>query len=445
MASAFLQYVNQTGSPYHSVSVGKKLLSDCGFREVAEGTNWQLQRGGKYFVTRGGSDICAFVIGNKFDVDKGGFAIVGAHTDSPCLRLRPKTVVQPVGNYLQVGVNIYGGGLWHTWLDRDLGLAGKVIYKEKNALVEKIIRIAKPILVIPNLAIHLQTADERKAFLLNPENHLQPMLLTEADLKKSEGKHPAPLLEAVAEEAGVPAESITDMDLCLFDAQDGRLTGLKDDFISAGRIDNLASTWACLQAIAEFDASESIDIAVSVAFDHEECGSQSQTGADSNALQVWLQWIHEAFDSRGTNELTRMIHRSFLISADGVHGLHPNYATKHQAEHRPCLNEGMVIKTNPNQRYATTCTGASFVREICARSNVKVQDICVKNDSPCGTTIGPIMSSNLGIRTVDLGIPQLAMHSCREVCGAHDLEELKKFCLGFFTHFRAVDTASIKI
>lgn len=442
MASKFLAYVNQTGSPYHSVSVAKKFLIDRGFSELVEGKVWKLERGGRYVLTRGGSDIFAFVVGKTFDAEKHGFAIVGAHTDSPCLRLRPKTNIAPVGDYVQVGVHVYGGGLWHTWLDRDLGLAGKVVYKEDGVIKETLVRIAKPILTIPNLAIHLQTADERKAFLVNPETHLQPILLTAPDAKKSEGRHPSALLEAVASRAGIPADSITDMDLCLFDAQAGCTTGVNDDFIATGRVDNLASTWACVEAIADCDPNEISDIAVSVAFDHEECGSQSQTGAESNALQVWLQKVGECFGAGGTNDFMRTIHRSFLISADGVHGLHPNYAAKHQSEHRPCLNGGIVIKTNPNQRYATTCTGASYIREIGEKCNVKIQDICVKNDSPCGSTIGPIISAKLGVRAVDLGISQLAMHSCRETCGAHDLAELYKFCLGFFKELRGIDSAA---
>jgi len=463
-ASRFIQYVNQTGSPYHTVSVGKKLLLDKGFEELVEGTKWALEAGGKYVVTRNGSDILAFVVGKKFDASKeqGGFAIVGAHTDSPCLRLRPKSRVAKTGNYLQVGVHVYGGGLWHTWLDRDLGLAGKVVYVQDGKPVEKLVRIAKSILVIPNLAIHLQTSDERKSFTVNPENHLQPVLMTSVESKKKDnegsedkkteakkqGSHAPELLEAVGKEIDVDPATITDMDLCLFDMNEARLVGLNDDFIASARIDNLASTWACLDAISDFDASESVDIAVAMAFDHEEAGSQSATGADSNVTQVWLQWIHESLCSKQespVNDYSRMIHRSFLISADGVHGFHPNYPSRHQAEHRPCLNEGVVIKTNPNQRYATTCTGAAVVRQVGLKSDVKIQDICVKNDSPCGSTIGPIISSKLGIRAVDLGIAQWAMHSCRETCGANDLEELKKLCLGFYRHFRSIDDATSKI
>lgn len=400
---------------------------------------------------------------------------MGAHTDSPCLRLRPKSRVAKTGTYLQVGVHVYGGGLWHTWLDRDLGLAGKIVHVKDGKPVETLVRIAKSILIIPNLAIHLQTAEERKSFTVNPENHLQPVLLTTSDSKnnwaekkeegKEEGKaeekgkkkensHAPELLEAIGKEVGVDPATITDMDLCLFDTNEGRLVGLNDDLIASARIDNLASTWACLDAISEFDPSESVDVAVAIAFDHEECGSTSHSGADSNATQVWLQWIHESIcgtylerknSSTPVNDFSRMIHRSFLISADGVHGFHPNYPAKHQAEHRPCLNDGIVIKTNPNQRYATTCTGAAVIRQVGLKSDVKIQDICVKNDSPCGSTIGPLLSAKLGVRAVDLGIAQWAMHSCRETCGAYDLEELKKFCLGFYQHFRSIDDATSKI
>jgi len=453
MASKFINFVNQTGSPYHTVSVAKKSLIDRGFKELREGTKWCLELGGKYVVTRNGSDIFAFIVGNKFDPksEKGGFVCVGAHTDSPCLRLRPKSKVAPVGSYLQIGVHVYGGGLWHTWFDRELGLAGKVMCREGNGIVEKLIRVAKPVCVIPNLAIHLQSAEERKAFQVNPENHLMPVLLTDAKNNKTEGKHPNQLLDLIAKELNVKSEDIIDMDICLFDTQPGQLSGINDDFVSTARIDNLASTWACVEGLADFDPSESHDVSVAVAFDHEEVGSVSYVGANSNAMETWLKWIHESLNTTlgktdaGENDYNRMIQRSFLFSADGVHGLHPNYAGKHQAEHRPDLNGGVVIKTNPNQRYATNCTGSSVVREIGTRSNVQVQDICVKNDSPCGSTIGPALSSVLGVRTVDLGIPQLAMHSCREICGAHDLEELRKLCVGLWTHFRDIDEKISKI
>lgn len=462
-AKQFIDFANETGSPYHTVTACTRLLKASGFEELRDGKQWAVKAGGKYFVTKGGSDVMAFVVGGKFKGDGGesGMSIVGAHTDSPCLRLRPNSKMSPSAGMMQVGVQTYGGGLWHTWFDRGLGLAGKVVVKDTASgnLSEHLVRIARPVLILPNLAIHLQTADERKAFAVNPETNLQPVLCSKIfdddasaaagrEAEQKDGifaRHHAALLEAVAKEVGCAPADIVDADLCLMDAQPSNLVGLYEEFISSPRIDNLLSTWAAVQGLCDYSKGPAVgdatDICIAVSFDHEECGSQSSAGAEGDTFPTWADRI---LGSLEVPILTRpeVFARSFVLSTDCAHGFHPNYTGKHQSEHRPEFHKGVVIKTNANQRYATTALTSALFREVCKRANVPVQDFVVRNDSPCGTTIGPIISAKMGIRTIDIGAAQWAMHSCRETCASSDADHLEKLCAAFYEQFRAVDSST---
>lgn len=478
-AKRFIDFANETGSPYHTVSACAKLLSDAGFKELkdseafADADGKPLANCGKYFVTKGGADIMAFVVGGKFRTDMGkkswdaGLSMVGAHTDSPCLRLRPNSKISSSG-MLQVGIQTYGGGLWHTWFDRPLGFAGKVIVRDAKdgKLGERLVRVPDPVMLIPNLAIHLQSADERKAFNVNTESHLQPVLCSslyeaaheppkpaEAEAATAEpapaSRHHAALLQMLAKALGCQASDIVDTDLCLMDSQPSNIIGLHGEFISSPRIDNLLSTWAAVQGIIEFASDKAgvesaKDISIAVSFDHEEVGSQSLTGADGDTFPTWLQRLLGGLGVDPEHRPT-VFSRSFLVSADCAHGVHPNYSAKHQSEHRPELHKGIVIKANANQRYATTPLTAALLREVCSRAKVPVQDFIVRNDTPCGTTIGPIISAKTGIRTIDIGAPQWAMHSCRESCSAADTAHLLNLCKAFYQTFRDIDNATSKI
>lgn len=454
-ANQFLDFVNETGSPYHTVSACVSLLKKYGFQEVIDSETWKLEPGGKYYVTKGGADIMALTVGKKFSPDKSGITMFGAHTDSPCLRVRPVSKISGAG-MLQVGIQTYGGGLWHTWFDRPLGCAGKVIVRDSASgrLSEKLVRIAKPIMIIPNLAIHLTSADERKAFQVNPESHLQPLLCSKArdDHYRPEAKegaqegilarHHAALLEAIAAEVGCKTEDIADLDICLMDAFPGNLCGVYEEFVSVGRIDNVLSTWGGAQGICEWATTEAVsdseDICIMASFDHEECGSQSFTGADGTTFSTWVKRVLAGL---GVSDIkgAEVVNRSYLVSCDCAHGVHPNYAAKHQSEHKPELHKGMVIKTNANQRYASTALTSALFREICAKGGVPCQDFVVRNDCPCGTTIGPLISSLMGVRAIDVGAPQWAMHSCRETCGVDDCKHIKDLVKSLFSSFRTLD------
>mmetsp|Transcript_129316 Transcript_129316/g.295040 ORF Transcript_129316/g.295040 Transcript_129316/m.295040 type:complete len:481 (-) Transcript_129316:83-1525(-) len=440
----FLNYVNQTGSPYHSVSALLPGLQAKGFTALSEKDDWTtaVKPGGKYFVIRGSSMIFAFSIPEKVVVDTG-MVFVAGHTDSPCLRIRPNNDQASEG-YKQVGVECYGGGLWHTWLDRGLGFAGKVVVEGAGgALEEKLIRVDKPICLIPNLAIHLATADERAAFKISKEDNLQPVIATEAKVQLLGGDASVPgrkisgaLAGILTKELGVEADKIVDLDLCLMDATPSRTWGVHDEFIESGRLDNLCSTWCAFEAIADSGASPSICCAIG--FDHEEVGSQSWVGADSNAVETWVARITQALNM----DKSRSLQNSILVSADMAHGVHPNYAGKHQRQHRPMMHEGVVIKENANQRYMSNAASMAITREVAKKQSppVPIQDFVVKNDSPCGSTIGPMLCSNLGVRTVDVGVAQWAMHSVRESMGTDDLQHYLQLFKAFFTHFADVDS-----
>lgn len=435
LPNKFIDFVSQTGSPYHSVVACKKLLNAYGFEQLHEkATVWNVVRGGKYYITRNHSEIFAFAVGREFDEKRNGIVMVGAHTDSPCLRLRPKSNQKSEG-FLRLGVATYGGGLWYTWFDRPLGLAGKVIVRGTE---ERLVHIPKPVCIIPSLAIHLQSAEERKAFDANTENHLMPILCT-AGPASGDGKHAQELLDLLAHEAGCEPQEITDLDICLMDAAPPNLIGAKQEFISSPRVDNLMSTWACISALCEVDVNAFTDIAVAASFDHEEVGSNSTVGADSSTTAVWIERIMEALNISSPSIKASLLSKSILISADCAHATHPNYAGKHQAEHKVAMNGGIVFKMNCNQRYATTCTTTALARSICEKAGVKFQDFVVRNDSPCGSTIGPMLSSILGVRAIDIGAPQWAMHSCRETCGAADVEALHDFCKSAYANFRSID------
>ncbi|EPR58331.1 aspartyl aminopeptidase [Toxoplasma gondii ME49] len=468
----FLSFVNETGSPYHSVLAVQQRLIACGFSQLDERDKWDLRLGGKYFVTRNHSCIAAFVIGEKFKATSGGFTVVAAHTDSPCLRLRPNSNVKKEG-VQQVGVECYGGGLWHTWFDRGLGVAGKVVVKAQDgSLAEKLIRVDRPILVLPNLAIHLQSAEEISAFKINKETHLQPVLCTEvytqllaandstareekrteeadketegnsscSHLRKRQGERAAaPLLSLIAQELRVENEDIVEWDLCLMDATPGRFCGVHEEFVESPRLDNLGSTWAAFSALMECPSPHPEEISMAVGFDHEEIGSESYTGAGSNVLMVWMERVAQALSA--AEFYPQILSRSFLVSSDMAHGVHPNYAERHQGQNKPQMQQGVVIKENANQRYATNATSMALTRAVAEKGQVPMQMFTVKNDSRCGSTVGPILSARLGVRTIDIGIPQWAMHSCRETCGILDLYALQLLLKEFFASFRSIDNS----
>lgn len=462
-----IKFIDASPEPFHCVFTVKSNLLKEGFIELDEADpNWRniIKLGGKYFYTRNGSSIVAFIVGNRYK-DGNGFKIIGAHTDSPNLKLKPKTKRSSTG-LIQLNVESYGGGLWHTWFDRDLSLAGRVIVRDaEGSFAHRLVRIDRPLLRIPNLCIHLRSPDERESFKVNKEDHLIPILCDEVKkaLTKDDGKEESKgkedkeddeedeegledvwkeaqeptLLELLATELDCTQEEILDFELSLFDTQGAALSGFRSEYLVGSRIDNLASCFVAIEALISHghrqdnhdDTDDTADDAVSIValFDHEEVGSGSYAGAGSNLIEESLNRISTVLASSDPVELLENRHaalaKSFIMSVDMAHAVHPNYASKHEKTHSPMMNRGVVIKTNSNQRYATSGVTGFMVRELARASacGVPIQEFAVRNDCPCGSTIGPTLSAQTGIMAVDLGMPQLSMHSIREMMGVNDL------------------------
>jgi aspartyl aminopeptidase len=438
----FLAFVNEAVTPFHCVEKVSSMLSADGFQGLQENAVWPaLTPGGKYFVTRNDSTIIAFTVGGKY-VPGNGVKIVGAHTDSPNLALKPKTFSKR-GQYQGVASQLYGGGLWHTWFDRDLTVAGRVVLQQKGSsrITTKLVNLKKPILRIPTLAIHLTSAAEREAFAPNKESHVAPVsgthLMATANAEVDRlNDHNAGLMRLIADSCGVAIEEILDFDLSIIDTQPSAVGGIYDEFIFSPRLDNQVSCFCAVRAL--LDASDTVDadtmVRMVALFDHEEVGSSSSPGAAGSVLPDIIERLH----ANDAALRTTGIANSFALSVDGVHACHPNYEAKHEAEHRPALHEGPAVKYNANQRYATTGVTAAVVRSLAKLCDVPLQQTCVKNDSPCGSTIGPIVSTLTGVATVDLGGPMLSMHSVREMCGTVDCFYLTTLIKTFFDRYQDV-------
>ncbi|XP_030531268.1 probable aspartyl aminopeptidase isoform X2 [Rhodamnia argentea] len=459
VVSDFVAFLNASPTAFHAVDESKRLLRDAGYEQVSEREEWNLEAGNKYFFTRNHSTIVAFAIGKKY-VAGNGFHIVGAHTDSPCLKLKPVTKVSK-GGCLQVGVQTYGGGLWHTWFDRDLTIAGRVmIRKEKDGSASyshRLVRLEEPIMRIPTLAIHLDRS-ANDGFKVNTQTHLLPVLATSimAEMNKpaaengpedvsivNKSKHHSLLLQMLANQIGCEPDEICDFELQACDTQPGVVAGALKEFVYSGRLDNLCMSFCSLKALIDATFSESslddeTGVRMVALFDHEEVGSNSAQGAGSPAMFDALSRITSCFGS-DSKLIQKAIQRSFLVSADMAHALHPNYMDKHEENHQPKMHGGLVIKHNANQRYATNAVTSFVFREIAQKHNLPIQDFVVRNDMPCGSTIGPILASGVGIRTVDVGAPQLSMHSIREMCAADDVKHSYEHFKVYFQEFSYLD------
>ncbi len=395
--------------------------------------------------------MIAFTIGKNTNLNQTCFKIIGAHTDSPNLRFAPNSYLES-SKFEKFNLQTYGGGLWQTWFDRDLSVAGKLVVKDKQTkkLSTKLVRINYPLLRIPHLAIHL-TNDKNK-FEWNNENHLKAILSTTFfDEKKTQDKENIPeqekiitkklghkLANLLAKTADLDLEQIIDFDLALYDTQESNLLGFDQEFVSSGRLDNLGSSLTSLHALinTSLDITSQSSMNFIALFDNEEVGSLSFQGADS---EFFGKNLHRIFTTIQTSEdekndddsFLACCARSFVLSADMAHAFNPNYGEKYQCDHRSMIHGGVTIKINPQSRYATDSEGAALLKEIAKKANVPVQEFIVRQDSPCGTTIGPIISGKLGIKTADVGVPQFAMHSIREMCGVVDLYHY----LNFFEEF----------
>jgi aspartyl aminopeptidase len=412
-----LAFLDASPTPYHAVASAVQRLTAASFRPLEERDAWDDLAAGSYYVVHEGSALVAFVLA---DSPVKAFRIVGAHTDSPNLRLKPKPEYTKEG-YLQLGVEVYGGALLNSWLDRDLALAGRAMVRTETGEVEtRLVRLDQTRLRVPQLAIHLDRDVTEKGLILNKQEHMVPVLgLASSGQVEIRG--------LVATALGVPDASVIHLDLMLYDTLPPALGGAHEELIFSARLDNLAMCHAAVQAIAR----EQVPGAVIALFDHEEVGSQSVTGAQSHFLPRVLERLARR---RGVShdEHARTLARSLCLSADMAHAVHPNYDSRHEPRHKPLLNGGPVLKVNSQQRYATSARTATIVEELCKRLDVPLQQYVNRTDLPCGSTIGPITSTLLGVPTADVGNPMLSMHSCREMCGAADASHMERLLGAFF-------------
>ncbi|ROW17768.1 hypothetical protein VPNG_00534 [Cytospora leucostoma] len=480
-ALEFLDFVNASPTPYHAVASAVTRLEAAGFKAIKERDNWssELQPGGKYYLTRNGSSIVAFAIGKKW-APGNPIAMIGAHTDSPTLRIKPVSKKTNAG-FLQVGVETYGGGIWHTWFDRDLSIAGRVLVKDPEGnFVQKLIKVDKPILRIPTLAIHLDRASN---FDPNKETELFPIAgLAAAELNRTgetekEAKEKAAeidengefqplkaltqrhhpyLIDIIAQHAGVEADGVVDFELVLYDTQKSSLGGINDEFIFSPRLDNLNMTYCSVLGLIEsVKSGSSLDddssIRLITCFDHEEIGSTSAHGANSNLLPAVIRRLsvlpranfvesgsEKSYDHVNADDIATAFEQT--LSTSFFHSVNPNYQQKYESNHQPEINKGTVIKINANQRYATNSPGIVLLQEVAKKAGVPLQLFVVRNDSSCGSTIGPMLSAKLGVRTLDLGNPQLSMHSIRETGGSYDVEHGIKLFESFLSNYAALES-----
>lgn len=420
-AASLRSYLDASPSPFHAVAEAAARLEAEGFTAVDETQPWPVA--GRHHLVRGGS-LVAWALDDPAQLH-GGFQIVGAHTDSPNLRVKPRPDTGRAG-YRQLGVEVYGGALHNSWLDRDLGLSGRVGLVRDGAAVTELLLVDRPLLRVPQLAIHLDRGVNESGLVLNAQQHLVPVW----------GLGPVTdgaFVEFLAAELGTHPASIVSWDLMVHDLTPAALLGRDRELLSSGRLDNLLSCWAGVTALigATSDAARP-GVPVLCLFDHEEVGSESATGAAGALLPTVLERTALAAGADREGYL-RALASSRCVSADGAHATHPNYAERHDPNHTIAMNAGPVLKLNANERYATDAVSSAWFQQAADRAGVPTQRFVVRSDLPCGSTIGPVTAARLGISTVDVGVAQLSMHSARELCGSHDPDLFVRALTAFLT------------
>ena len=405
-------FLDASPTPFHATLNITQMLQSAGFIGLDEVQSWHLEQGKKYYLTRNDSSVIAFTYPKSTN-----YVLVGAHTDSPNLKLKPNAVVKEHG-VVKLGVEPYGGLLLNPWFDRDLSLAGRVTYLSEDETIKTVlIDIIKPIATIPSLAIHLdKNANSERT--VNKQTDIVPILTCKDNFDFDEF-----LLEALEGAGYHDVQKLYANELSFYDTQKASHVGVKDDFIASARIDNLLSCYVGLLAICSVDANKPM---LFIASDHEEVGSESTSGAAGSFLEDTLKKIFPSHD-----EYLAMRRSSLLISADNAHAIHPNYPSKHEPQHAPKMNEGVVIKINANQRYASNAATISKFLHVAQTLGEKTQNYVTRSDMGCGSTIGPITATRLGIETIDVGVPTLGMHSIRELCGSDDAYSLYKIVVDF--------------
>ena len=409
-------------SPAHAVSVCEERLKQAGFEKLDFGTSWKLEKGKKYYINHYATTLFAFTLPKKWGKREPEIRIAAAHTDFPCLRIKPACDMKNSG-YAQLNVEVYGGAILNTWLDRPLGIAGRVAVRSKDVFHPKMYSfISKKNITIPNLAIHMNR-EVNKGVELNRQTELLPI----AGLLEEE-QTGAYFMDFMAAELGVAKEDILDYELTVYCNEKPQFVGLQDEFISASRLDNLNSCAALVSALISGERTDGMNIIA--LFDHEEIGSRSKQGAASILLHDLIVRILKEI---GKEEIEAAIYNSMILSVDVAHGLHPNYVGKMDPTNRPVLGKGLCIKEACSQSYATDCEVVSIIEQICKEKEISYQKFVNRSDVAGGGTLGSIASALLPVKTIDIGIPLLAMHSAREMMAAKDQQNMTDLVTAYFS------------
>jgi aspartyl aminopeptidase len=416
LAADLLAFLDASPSPWHAVAVATTRLAAAGFASLDEGERWSLQPGGRYYVVRGGSSLIAFSLGGA-SPDRSGWRLVGAHTDSPGLRIKPQPVLAG-DSALRLAVEVYGGPILATFADRDLSLAGRVVVGTAGGPETRLLAFGRPLVRLPNLAIHMNREVNEQGLKFNRQSEL-PLLLAVGGIADGEGQ----FRRLLADTLGVEPESLLAWDLAAHDTQPAAFWGADREFVASGRLDNLASCHAALSALLATETSDAT--AVVALFDHEEVGSESAVGAGGSFVGDVLARLAAALGVDAEGERCARA-RSFFVSADMAHAWNPNYPAAYEPGHRVLVNGGPAIKINASQRYATGADTAARFARLCADAGVPCQRYVHRSDLGCGSTIGPQVAARLGVPTVDVGNPMWAMHSLRESAGVLDQAAMVK-------------------
>lgn len=419
-----LKFLDGSPTPFHATANILRNLDDAGFTRLRETDSWNLNPKQSYYVTRNDSSVIAFSVPKP--AHESGIRMIGAHTDSPCLKLKPNSAYNELG-YWQLGVEVYGGVLLNPWFDRDLSMAGRVTIKSTSGKLRHVlVDVRKAIAIIPSLAIHLDR-EANKERSINAQTYLPPIIAAGGEFDLNE------LLRTLVSKHSENKKDfeIVDFELCLYPFENAALIGIKDEFIASARLDNLLSCFVATQTIVHENAQNKESDAEAtnrliVCNDHEEVGSSSTSGARGTFLRDVLNRLLPNEEQR-----QQTIARSMMVSTDNAHGIHPNFADNHDLHHGPLLNGGPVIKINSNQSYATNSETAAIFKIAAEKAKIPLQNFVTRSDLGCGSTIGPLTATALGVRTVDVGVPTFAMHSTRELAGKDDAFHLYQALLAF--------------
>lgn len=419
VSQKLIDFIDKSPSCFHAVSNIAEELVKAGYEELFESEKWKIEKGGKYFVRRNNSSIIALQLPKK---SPKGFHIIASHSDSPTFKIKENAQMQVEGHYVKLNTEGYGGMIMSTWLDRPLSFAGRVFVKAKKAGKFKEVLVApdKDLLIIPNVAIHMNR-EINKGYSFNAQVDMLPLL--------AGGDEKNIFMEYLAKEAGVAKEDILGYDLFLVNRQKGCFIGLNDEFVGSGRLDDLQSAFGSMEGFLQ--AKPKDQISVLAVFDNEEVGSGTRQGADSTFLQDTLEDVVAAL-GKSEHEYRMMVAESFLVSADNAHAVHPNHPEKADPTNRPYINEGIVLKFHGGQKYTTDGLTSAVVKSICQKAEVPVQIFTNRSDSVGGSTLGNISTAHVSLNSADIGLPQLAMHSSFELAGVKDTAYLVEFAKEFY-------------